>query len=296
MHPTVTAIVPAPVAHSASSVPAADLWLEVLRRLASKLPRAQFITWFKNTAVVGCEEGNLVVGLPLPTYLTWHMEHYRAMTLEAAQEVDPGIRQIVYTVDLGLKDNPKRTIDLLEHFPEAKRRKLPGRQEVKLAEGIVSKILNPSYTLENFIVGSSNRLASAACMAVAREPGGKYNPLFLYGGVGLGKTHLLQATGNAILKHSPRAAVVYTTSEDFTNQVVESLQHGKMEQFNRRYRTVDVLIIDDIQFIANKDRTQEIFFHTFNTLYEERKQVIISADRPPQELQPAVEQAAKRIA
>lgn len=282
MNPTATASTP--FLQSASSVPAADLWLEILRRVASKLPRAQFITWFKNTDIVGREEGNLVVGLPLPTYLTWHMEHYRAMTLEAAQAIDPGIRQIVYTVDLGLKDNPERTVDLLEHFPETKRRKLPGRQEVKLAEGIVSNILNPSYTLENFIVGSSNRLANAACMAVAREPGGKYNPLFLYGGVGLGKTHLLQATGNAILKHSPRAAVVYTTSEDFTNQVVESLQHGKMEQFNRRYRTVDVLIIDDIQFIANKDRTQEIFFHTFNTLYEERKQVIISADRPPQEL------------
>ncbi|MBI2636518.1 chromosomal replication initiator protein DnaA [Candidatus Peregrinibacteria bacterium] len=273
-----------PPAHAAHPAAAADLWMEILRRVSSKLPRAQFITWFKNTAALGLEEGNLVVGLPLPTFLTWHMEHYRAMTLEIAREIDPGIRQIIYTVDLGLKDDPARTVDLLEHFPENRRRKLPGRQEVRLAEGIVSKILNPSYTLENFVVGSSNSLANAACMAVAREPGGKYNPLFLYGGVGLGKTHLLQATGNAILKHSPRAAVVYTTSEDFTNHVVEAIAHKKMEQFNRRYRTVDVLIIDDIQFIANKDRTQEIFFHTFNTLYEERKQVIISADRPPQEL------------
>ncbi len=281
MNPAAT-LSPAPVT---TAVDTTDLWLEILRRVSSKLPRAQFITWFKNTAAVGREDGNLVVGLPLPTYLTWHMEHYRTMTLEAAKEVDPAIHQIVYSVDLGLKDNPERTVDLLEHFPETKRRKLPGRQEVMLAEGIVSKILNPSYNIDNFIVGSSNRLAHAACMAVAREPGGKYNPLFLYGGVGLGKTHLLQATGNAILKHSPRAAVVYTTSEDFTNQVVEAIHHQKMDQFNRRYRTVDVLIIDDIQFLANKDRTQEIFFHTFNTLYEERKQVIISADRAPKELQ-----------
>src|SRR3990167_8555766 len=143
MNPTAT--LSAPVLPSSSVVPATDLWLEVLRRLAVKLPRAQFITWFKNTAVLGNEEGNLVVGLPLPTYLTWHMEQYRTMTLEEAQQVDPGIRQIVYTVDIGLKDNPERTVDLLEHFPEAKRRKLPGRQEVMLAEGIISKVLSTKY-------------------------------------------------------------------------------------------------------------------------------------------------------
>ncbi len=262
-----------------------DLWVKILQKLSAKLQRGVFITWFKNTAILGNEEGTLVVGLPLPMYLSWHMEHYRVLTLEIAQELDPSVRQIVYKVDGGLKDNPERTIDLLEFFPEAKRRKVAGRQEVKLAEGIVSKILNPRYSLDQFIVGSNNRLAHAACQAVATNPGGKYNPLFLYGDVGLGKTHLLQATGNAILKRLPRAAIVYTTSEDFTNQVIEAIQHQKMEQFNRRYRTVDVLIIDDIQFIANKDRTQEVFFHTFNTLYEERKQVIISADRPPQELQ-----------
>ncbi len=261
------------------------LWIKVLTAMSEKLQRGQFITWFKDTAALGLEEGNLVVGLPLPMFLNWHMEHYRNVTLEVAKELSPDIRTIVYQVDVGLKDNRERSIDLLEHFPEPRRRKLPGKQEVKLAEGIVSKIISPKYTLENFVVGSSNRLAHAACQAVARDPGGKYNPLFLYGGVGLGKTHLLQGVGNAILKQMPKAAIVYTTSEDFTNQVVEALQHGKMEQFNRRYRTVDVLIIDDIQFIANKDRTQEIFFHTFNTLYEGRKQIILSADRPPQELQ-----------
>jgi chromosomal replication initiator protein len=188
-------------------------------------------------------------------------------------------------VDGGLRDDPTRTLDLLTHFPEPKKRKLPGRQEVKLAEGIVSKILNPRYTHENFVVGSNNRLAFAACQAVAAQPGGKYNPLFLYGGVGLGKTHLLQATGNAILKGRPTATVVYTTTEDFTNQVIEAIQHQKMDQFRRRYRLVDALIIDDVQFLANKERTQEEFFHTFNALYEEHKQVILSADRPPQELQ-----------
>lgn len=270
-----------------SSNPASqkDVWLEVLTKLEQKIPRGAFITWFKNTALLGSESGTLVVGLPLPMFLNWHMEHYRELTLEAAKEIDPSVMEIIYKVDTTLKDNPERCVDLLEHFPEQKKRKLPGRPEVKLAEGIVSKILNPRYNLENFIVGSNNRLAHAACQAVSFNPGGKYNPLFLYGGVGLGKTHLLQATGNAILKQMPRSTVVYTTTEDFTNQVIEAIQHQKMEQFRRRYRMVDVLIIDDVQFLANKERTQEEFFHTFNALYEERKQVIISADRPPQELQ-----------
>lgn len=280
----VAAPVSAPVPVQIADQNITDLWLQILTRLEKKIARSQFITWFRDTAVLGKEEGKLVVGLPLPMTLHWHMEHYRDMTLEAAQELDVSVTQIVYTVDVGLKDNRARSPDILERFPEVKKRKLPGRSEVKMAEGIVSKILNPHYTLENFIVGSGNRLAHAACQAVAREPGGKYNPLFLYGGVGLGKTHLLQATGNAILRQLPRAAVVYTTSEDFTNQVVEAIGQKKMEQFRRRYRVVDVLIIDDVQFLANKERTQEEFFHTFNALYEDRKQVIISADRPPSEL------------
>ncbi len=261
-----------------------DLWLKVLGKLEPKLQRGQFITWFKDTTILGREEKTVVVGLPLPMYLNWHLEHYRAMTLAAIREIDPEIEQVVYQVDIGLKDDPVRTLRLLDHFPEKKRRKLPNKSEVKLAEGLVSKILNPRYTLENFVVGPNNRLAHAASCAVAAQPGGKYNPLFLYGGVGLGKTHLLQATGNAILRSVPQAVVLYTTTEEFTNQVIEAIQHQRMEQFRRRYREVDVLIIDDVQFLANKDRTQEEFFHTFNALTEDHKQVIISSDRPPREL------------
>jgi chromosomal replication initiator protein len=261
-----------------------DLWLEILKRIEPRLQRSQFITWFKDTAALGLEEGTLVIGLPLPMFLNWHMEHYRALTLELAMELEPTIRTIVYKVDVALRDNPERAIPLLEYFPEPKRRKLPGKSEVKLADGVISKILSSRYTLENYVVGSNSRLAHAACYAVATNPGGKYNPLFLYGGVGLGKTHLLQATGNAIMKQAPHATVLYTTSEDFTNQVVDAIQHGKMEQVRRRYRVVDVLIIDDVQFLTNKERTQEEFFHTFNTLYEEHKQIIISADRPPEKL------------
>lgn len=268
-----------------SAAKATDMWIDVLHGIESQLQRVEFITWFKDTNILGRDGGTLIIGLPLPMALDWHMERYRNMTLAVAQGIDPTIEKIVYNVDGTLKDNPERTVDILAAFPEKKRRKLPNKPEVKLAEGIVSKLFNPKYTLDNFVVGSNNRLAHAACMAVSAEPGGKYNPLFVYGGVGLGKTHLLQATGNAILKRMPNATVVYTTTEDFTNDVIEAIQKRKMEQFRRRYRQIDVLIIDDIQFLANKDRTQEEFFHTFNVLFETQKQIIIAADRPPEELQ-----------
>lgn len=261
-----------------------NLWQQVLALLEPELPRGQFITWFKDTTVLGRENATVIVGLPLPMYLNWHLEHYRTMTLAMLRHIDPTIDQIVYRVDLGLKDDTTRTLKLLDAFPEKKRRKVAGKQEVRLAEGLISKILNPRYSLENFVVGPNNRLSHAACSAVAGQPGGKYNPLFIYGGVGLGKTHLLQATGNAILRNIPNSTILYTTTEDFTNQVIEAIQHHKMEQFRRKYREVDVLIIDDVQFLANKERTQEELFHTFNTLTEERKQIIISSDRPPKEL------------
>lgn len=261
-----------------------DLWLTVLTRLESQLKRTEFITWFKDTTILGRDQNNLVVGLPLPMFLNWHLEHYRVITLTALKESDPTIDQIVYQVDTTLKDDRARTANILECFPETKRRKLPGKMDVKIGEGLISKYINPRYSLENFVVGPNNRLAHAACLAVASDPGGKYNPLFIYGGVGLGKTHLLQAVGNAILRSNPQSVVLYTTTEDFTNQVIEAIQHQKMESFRRKYREVDVFIIDDVQFLANKDRTQEELFHTFNTLAEARKQIIISSDRPPREL------------
>jgi len=262
-----------------------NLWLQTLVALAPQVPRGQFITFFKDTAVLGLEDNKLIVGLPLPSFLNWHLEHYQEMTLAAAKELDSSVHQIIYKVDVSLKDMPDKTINLLEHFPEKKKRKQPGKQEVKLPTGVVSKILNNKYNLSSFVVGGSNRLAHAACQAVAADPGGKYNPLFLYGDVGLGKTHLLQAVGNSILQRNPNAAVVYTTSEEFTNQVVEGISKRNMDKIRKKYRSVDVLIIDDIQFITNKERTQEEFFHTFNTLYEAQKQIIISADRQPSDLQ-----------
>lgn len=261
-----------------------DVWLQILRQLEPGIQRGMFITWFKDTAILGIDANKLIVGLPGPMYLNWHLEHYRTVTIAAAQTVAQDVNEIVYTVDISLADDRTRTVDLLQAFPEQRKRKLPNKAEVRLAEGITSRIFNPRYTLDNFVVGTNNRLAYAVCQSVAAMPGGKYNPVFLYGGVGLGKTHLLQATGNSILRHNPKATVMYTTTEDFVNQVIEAISQQKMETFRKRFRMVDVLIVDDIQFLASKERSQEEFFHTFNALYEDRKQLILSADRPPSEL------------
>src|SRR3989344_3147860 len=260
------------------------LWTGILNKLEPLLQRSMLITWFKDTAVLGMDEGKLIIGLPLPMFLNWHMQHYKEQTLRAAKELDPAIEQIMYNVDLSLREDETRVVDLLVLFPEKKGRKLPNKPEIKIGEGLRSKMLNPRYIMDTFVVGPSNRLAHAASQAVAAQPGGKYNPLFIYGGVGLGKTHLLQAVGNALLQSNPQATVLYTTSEEFTNQVIEALQARKMDTLRRRYRQVDMLIVDDIQFFASKERTQEEFFHTFNTLFEARKQVVVSSDRPPQEL------------
>ena len=150
---------------------------------------------------------------------------------------------------------------------------------------ISNKTLNPKYTFETFVVGNNNRFAHAAAIAVGDKPGESYNPLFLYGGVGLGKTHLMHAIGNRILQNNRSAKILYVTSEKFTNQLINAIKDNKNEVFRNKYRTIDVLLIDDIQFIAGKERVQEEFFHTFNALYEDKKQIIISSDKPPREIQ-----------
>jgi chromosomal replication initiator protein len=167
-------------------------------------------------------------------------------------------------------------------------RKLPKQSSVQIKKGketFVSKMLDTNFTLRNFVVGEETQLAHAASQAVANKPGGAYNPLFLYGTVGLGKTHLLQATANEILRKYPNKLVVYLTTENFIAEVVEAIQKRRMEQVRKKYRLVDVFILDDIQFLAGKDRTQEIFFHLFNDLYNGKKQMIFSSDRPPAELE-----------
>lgn len=263
-----------------------DLWLTVLSRLETQVKRAYFLTWFQNTAVLSFHDGLLVVGVPNLFAKDWLENRLNGQLMQVIQEINPNVKELMFEVDPALAlPEDQRAVDVNKVFSAAKKpRKLPNRQEVRLVEGISSKCLNPKYRLGNYIVGPNNRLAHAACAAVAKSPGALYNPLFIYGGVGLGKTHLLQATGNEILAHNPNKVVVYMTSERFTNEIVEAIGKRNAKEFKDRYRKVDCLIIDDVQFLANKDRTQEEFFHTFNELYDNNKQIIISSDRSPKEL------------
>lgn len=269
-----------------SVLPGQDLWLRILEKVESEVKRPHFLTWFQNTAILSFHDGLLVIGVPNIFAKDWLENKLGAQLLDAVRALQPEVREMMIEVDphLALEED-LRGIDVNKLFgKEKKSRKLPGKQEVKLLEGISSKCLNPKYNLQNFVIGPSNRLAHAASMAVGMSPGSIYNPLFVYGGVGLGKTHLLQATGNEILRNDPDKVVVYMTSERFTNEIVEAIGKRNSKEFKDRYRRVDCLIIDDIQFLANKDRTQEEFFHTFNELYDNGKQIIISSDRPPKEL------------
>lgn len=273
-----------------------DLWIHVLETLSQELEWAKLITWFKNTAILNVEKNTLRIGLPFPLFLNMHLKDYAKATLSAAQKFDPSIQRIEYEVDMTLKDGDPRVIDLLQHFPKkTEGRKLPNKNQTRTKAGIVSTITNPRYTLENFLTCPENRLAHAACQNVAAYPGENYNPLFIYGNVGLGKTHLLQGVANEMKKNNPNALVVYMTSEMFVNEVIKAIQSKNMDAFRDKYRKVDAFIIDDIQFLANKDRTQEEFFHTFNTLHDLGSQIILSSDRPPQELNLLSERLVSRF-
>ncbi|MFA5855631.1 MAG: chromosomal replication initiator protein DnaA [Candidatus Gracilibacteria bacterium] len=268
-------------------VPGNDIWLKVLGQIESEVKRPHFLTWFQNTAILSFNDGLLIIGVPNIFAKDWLENKLASEVMKAVREICPDVKEIMFEVDPSLSlPEDARSIDVNKAFGKdaKKSRKLPGKQEVRLLPGISSKCLNPRYNLQNFVVGPNNRLAHAACAAVAAQAGSMYNPLFVYGGTGLGKTHLLQATGNEMLRNDPEKIVVYMTSERFTNEIVEAIGKRNSKDFKDRYRKVDCLIIDDIQFLANKDRTQEEFFHTFNELYDNNKQIIISSDRSPKEL------------
>ena len=263
-----------------------DLWLQVLDKVRVDVKKPHFLTWFQNTAVLSFEAGHLVIGVPNVYAKQWLEQKLNGHLEEAIFAINPDVKEVSFELEPKLSmPGDNRSVDVTKFFKDEKKvRKLPNKQEVKLVEGVASKCLNPKYNLGNYIVGQNNRLAHAACSAVANSPGAMYNPLFIYGGVGLGKTHLLQATGNEILRRHPEKVVVYLTSERFTNEIIEAIGKRNSKAFKDRYRKVDCLIIDDIQFLANKEMTQQEFFHTFNDLYDNNKQIIISSDRAPKEL------------
>lgn len=276
-----------------------SLWENVLLEVAKHIPKSKMMAGFLHSALFDIHNKKATIASARNFYVSY-IEKSKPQILEAFASLSVPVESIEVVVDGSLENEKKnQAVDLVLLLKDSKTisedtddtvqtRKLPKQASVKITkegETYISKILDDAFTLRNFVVGNENQLAHAACQAVANSPGGAYNPLFIYGSVGLGKTHLLQATANEILRKNPNALVVYLPAENFIAEVVDAIQKRKMEYVRKKYRQVDVFVLDDIQFLAGKDRTQEIFFHLFNDLYSGKKQMIFSSDRPPMELQ-----------
>jgi chromosomal replication initiator protein len=253
-----------------------QIWQAAQEELRFQLSKPSYETWLKNAALVGREKNAFKIGVPTKLAKDWLEDRYSAMIKETLSAIVSGDVSVAFEVVPGQTDAAAgRTAVAVADEPP------PEPEDPVLDE---ASQLNPKFQFQHFVVGNNSRFAHAACRAVAETPAKAYNPLFLYGGVGLGKTHLMHAIGHAVLEKHHRRRVAYVTSEKFMNEMITSIQEGRMNDFRTRYRTVDVLLVDDIQFLAGKDRTQEEFFHTFNSLHELNKQIVISSDRPPKEI------------
>ena len=253
-----------------------SLWTRLVEALSQKLPAAILDNWVRPCRLLAIEGDHLRIGAPNKFSRDWLMQHHLEALQQGAQDVIGGQPRISIVID----DDPVAV-------PVA-RTSAPAPPPPPRAGG-TTEGLNPRYTFDAFVVGSSNQFAQAACQAVAELPSKAYNPLFIYGGVGLGKTHLLHAVGHQSVRLFPGMTVVYLSSERFTNELINAIRYDRTGEFRARYRTIDLLMIDDIQFISGKERTQEEFFHTFNDLYESRKQIIVSSDSSPKEI-PEIEE------
>ncbi|WP_033827338.1 chromosomal replication initiator protein DnaA [Bacillus andreraoultii] len=251
-----------------------DLWGKTLKVIEKKISKPSFETWLKSTKAIALNGKNLIVEAPNDFAREWLDGNYKEILTEILYELIGENMSLKFVIPETNLDDP-----LLMSTPSKKQQPKPDT-----SVDSVQHMLNPKYTFDTFVIGSGNRFAHAASLAVAEAPAKAYNPLFIYGGVGLGKTHLMHAIGHYVLEHNPMAKVVYLTSEKFTNEFINSIRDNRPDDFRNKYRNVDILLIDDIQFLAGKESTQEEFFHTFNTLHEENKQIIISSDRPPREI------------
>jgi chromosomal replication initiator protein len=259
-----------------------ELWQTVLGEIELQISRPNFLTWLKSSKLVEHreKEGVVLVSLPNNFAKEWVKNRYHKLILGSLRSIDGSIRNIDYTVASSVLAStlPRQKTALCEASPQH----IKPQQQLIETRIDPKTNLNPRYTLKSYVVGSSNELAYAAVQAVVGQVGTKYNPLFIYGGVGLGKTHLIQGMGNAIVEaFDGKVVVLYVTSERFINDVVWAIRNKRMEDIKKKYRDIDVLIIDDIQFIGGKTSTELEFFYTFNALYENNKQIIISSDRPP---------------
>jgi chromosomal replication initiator protein len=259
-----------------------NAWQKIQSYLKGKLNAQTYHTWLGPTRLSQTKGDTLFIRVPTCEFEDWIQENYSLLIEEAIEKLQLSCSRICYVFD---------------ESPEKKPEESNGKsRQGKLDFESVDHQLNPRYTFDTFVVGSCNQFARAAALAVAEAPSKTYNPLFLYGGVGLGKTHLMQAVGHTIKSHSKPARLAYISAEKFTNEVINSLRYDGMASFRDRYRKVDVLLMDDIQFIAGKERTQEEFFHTFNSLYEDQKQVVISSDCAPCEITGLEERLRSRFA
>ncbi len=241
-----------------------DVWVQVLSAVGKRVSQQVYDTWFRPVAFDSRDQTTLRVHVPNENFRKWLLENYAGLLDDAVKEATGRRLQVVVSVDAG-SPLPQSANPAPESAPQ-------------------SVQLNPKYTFNSFVVGSSNQFACAAAMAVGDRPSKAYNPLYIYGGVGLGKTHLMHAIGHVILQQNPRLQLTYMSSERFMNELVNAIRYDRTIQFRQKYRNIDVLLMDDIQFIAKWERTQEEFFHTFNALYDAQKQIVITSDCPPKEI------------
>lgn len=250
------------------------LWQETLKNLQGKLAPQHFNTWIKPIRFAGIKKDTLFLEVPNKFVLDWIREHYSPQIQEIISRIGAVEYRIQWEIARNREDTPQTEEEKTEisAIPPAVRRPA------------MASNLNQKYTFDTFVSGASNQFAHAASQAVATNPATTYNPLFIYGGVGLGKTHLLMSIGNSVLKRNQNLRVCYYTSEKFMNELINSLRYAKMDEFRAKFRSMDVLLIDDVQFIAGKERTQEEFFHTFNSLYDSHKQIVVTSDKFPKEI------------
>ena len=244
-----------------------NLWEKIKSIIKEKINSHSYQTWFEPTQYIGRDEQTIFIKVPNSYFKEWLTLHYSTIIQKIAEELIGRKLEFRYIFEEEAKFQRKN--------PLARR---------KEAGPLIHPNLNPNYTFENFVVGSCNQFAHAASLAVAQNPAKSYNPFYIYGGVGLGKTHLMNAIGHHILKKFPSVKLLYITTEKFMNELINYLQHGKILEFRKKYRSVDILLIDDIQFLSGRERTKEEFFHTFNHLYDAQKQIVISSDCPPREI------------
>lgn len=258
-----------------------EIWNKSLSKIAGRVGSSIYDLWFKPIRLTAFKEQTATLEIPNRFFKEWIDDSYPNVIRESMETVLGFPVQVRFKIGERQQDQQKKLVEKLEN------------RRIRLAnKGIY---LNPKYTFDNFITGNSNQFAHAAALAVADAPGKTYNPLFIYGGVGLGKTHLMNAIGNRVLDARHDVSILYVSSEQFTNEVVSALRHDKMVELKEKYRNLDLLLLDDVQFIAKKTATQEEFFYTFNSLYEKQKQIVISCDRPPKEISEVTDRLRSRF-